>query len=170
MFSNQRLLQLNAAFVVLISLTGCGKDEHKSDAKGSAGSHSEAEGAHPEDGPHNGHLIELGKEEYHAELVHDDATQKVTIYLLDGAAKKFVAVPEKELTINLVVGGKPQSYKLPAVAQSNDAPGQSSRFELANEELCKALDDEGTTGRLSITIAGKPYSGQVTHAGHEDHK
>ncbi len=45
--------------------------------------------SHPTEGPHHGTLIELGKEEYHAELVHDD--KMVTIYILDSAAKKGCA-------------------------------------------------------------------------------
>jgi hypothetical protein len=64
--------------------------------------------AHPTEGPHHGALIELGREDYHAELVHDDATNTVTIYMLDGAAKDAVAIDAKQLTVNLLVGGKPQ--------------------------------------------------------------
>ncbi|MGC3971942.1 MAG: hypothetical protein QM775_32740 [Pirellulales bacterium] len=124
---------------------------------------------HPSEGPHHGQLIELGKEEYHAELIHDDATHKVTIYLLDGAAKKAVAIADKELTVNLVVAGKPQQFQLPAVAQPEDAAGQASRFELTSEPLCEALDEEKTTGRLNLTIAGKPYSGEIKHSDDHDH-
>ena len=125
-----RLLAQAAILTVLtFGLAGCSDDGHKkTDGHGSAAGHSDADAGHPEEGPHHGHLIELGKEEFHAELVHDDAAHKVTIYLLDGAAKKTVAVAEKELNINLVVNGTPQSFKLPAIAQTEDAPGQSSRF------------------------------------------
>ncbi|MCE2751496.1 MAG: hypothetical protein LW720_06355 [Pirellula sp.] len=35
--------------------------------------------AHPSEGPHHGSLVELGKEEFHAELVHD--SKSVTIYI-----------------------------------------------------------------------------------------
>ena len=34
----------------------------------------EHEHDHPSEGPHHGSLIELGKEAYHAELVHDEKT------------------------------------------------------------------------------------------------
>jgi len=150
-------------------LSGCSNDDPKKPAEHAVGE-KHADAGHPEEGPHNGHLIELGKEEYHAELVHDDAAHKVTIYLLDGAAKKAVAIADKELSVNIVVGGKPQQYKLLAVPQSEDAAGQASRFELTNEELCEALDDEKTAGRLNVAIAGKSYSGEMSHAGHEDHE
>jgi hypothetical protein len=43
---------------------------------------------HAEVGPHKGTLIELGEEEYHAELVNDEKTHTATIYLLDGEVKR----------------------------------------------------------------------------------
>jgi hypothetical protein len=129
--------------------------------------HGHGEHDHPEEGPHHGSLIELGKEEYHAELVHDDTAHKVTIYLLDGAAKKAVAIADKEIGVNLVIAGKPQQFKLPAAPQTEDAAGSSSRFELTSKEFCEALDDEKTTGRLNLSIAGKPYAGEITHGGHD---
>ena len=170
MFIQQVVVRVTVLSALAITFAGCSDDgQKKPEAQGSAAAHGHAEGGHPEEGPHHGHLIELGNEEYHAELIHDDATHKVTIYLLDGAAKKAVAIPDKELSLNLVFAGKPQSYKLAALAQAEDAAGQSSRFELTSKELCDALDDEKTSGRLNVNIAGKPYSGSVTHAGHDDH-
>ena len=57
--------------------------------------------AHPTEGPHHGALIELGKEDYHAELVHEDATDTVTIYILDSSATKPVPIAAKQLTLNM---------------------------------------------------------------------
>lgn len=155
--------------VVGLPLTwGCGTEGAKPKAE-SAG-HSEHEHAHSDEGPHHGQLIELGKEEYHAEMLHDDLAHKITIYLLDGSAKKSVAIAEKELTLNIVADGKPQQFKLPAMPLSEDSAGQSSRFELTDQTLCEALDDPKTTGRLNITIAGKPYAGEVSHDHEHEHK
>ena len=126
-----------------------------------ADDHSGHDHAHPHEGPHGGHLIELGKEEYHAEVTHDEATHTVTLYILDGAAKQAVPIDAKELVINLSVEGKPRQYTLPALPQEGDAQGQSSRFQLANEELCEGLDAPKAKGRLNLTIAGKPYVGQI---------
>ena len=80
--------------------------------------------AHPTEGPHHGALIELGREDYHAELVHDEAANTVTIYILDGAAKDAVAIEAKQLTLNLLVGGKPQQFQLAAMPQSADPEGR----------------------------------------------
>jgi hypothetical protein len=163
------------SFLLLAGLAivaGCNSEANKT-STGSADSHAgEQAHNHPEKGPHNGDLIELGKEEYHAELIHDDATHKVTIYLLDWAAIKPVAIAEKELKFNVVTADKPLQFVMPASPQAGDPSGQSSRFELTDEKLCEALDDPKTKARLNVTIAGKPFSGEVTahdHA-HHDHK
>src|SRR5437867_4454418 len=52
-----------------------------------------------EHGPHDGELIELGEEEYHAEVVFDEDSHKVTLYLLGDDAKSAVAIEAKELTL-----------------------------------------------------------------------
>jgi hypothetical protein len=86
-------------------------------------------------------LIELGSnEEYHAELVHDEATHRVTVYILDGAAKKNVPISQPELVINMVSGGAPQQFKLPAVTQANEWPSMASCFQLEDTKLCDALE------------------------------
>ena len=117
--------------------------------------------AHPTEGPHHGSLIELGREDYHAELVHDDATNTVTIYVLDGAAKDAVPIQAKQLTLNLLVGGKPQQYQLAARPQSTDPEGTCSAFGCTSEPMCKAIDAKGTTGRLNVEVSGKVFVGKL---------
>lgn len=125
---------------------------------------------HPSEGPHHGELIELGKEEYHAELVHDDATHTITVYLLDSAAKAAVPIDAKSLVLNLVVAGKPQQFTLPARPDAKDPAGQSSCFTVTDQPLCEALDDKATTGRLNIEIKGKAFVGKIEPHEHEEHK
>jgi hypothetical protein len=159
----------------LVFTTGCGNGKKGEKAEHHEGDgHKEGEkghGGHAEEGPHNGHLIELGKEEYHVEMIHDDAAHKITLYVLDGAAKKSVPITERELTVNLLVADKPAQFKIPALPQADDPNGQSSRFELVNEPLCEALDDPKSKARLSLNISGKLFSGDMAHEEHgEDHK
>ena len=122
---------------------------------------------HPTEGPHHGSLIELGREDYHAELVHDDAANTVTIYMLDGAAKEAVPIEAKQITLNLLVGGKPQQFQLTAQPQSTDPEGRSSAFGSSSEPMCKALDAKGTTGRLNVEVLGKMFVGKL--GGHTHH-
>lgn len=131
--------------------------------------HAHGEHGHPSEGPHHGHLIELGNEEYHAELTHDDESHTITIYLLDGDAKGAVGTAESEVTVNLVVNSKPMQFVLPAVPQADDGAGESSKFELVSEELCDALEAEEAKGRLNVSIAGKPFTGAIEHHAHGEH-
>jgi len=117
--------------------------------------------AHPTEGPHGGTLIELGKEDYHAELVHDEAADTVTVFILDGAAKDAVAVDGKQLTLNLLVAGKPQQFALDAQPQSTDPAGKCSAFGSSSAAIGKALHAKGTTGRLNVTVADKVFVGKL---------
>ena len=123
--------------------------------------------AHPTEGPHHGSLIELGRENYHAELVHDPDADMVTIYVLDGAAQDAVPIDAKQLTLNLLVGGKPQQFQLVAQPQPTDPEGMSSAFGCTSKPMCAALDSKGTTGRLNVKIMGKVFVGTV--GGHSHH-
>jgi hypothetical protein len=159
------------SFSSLVLLAGCGSPTAPTKAPPSA-AHEEHAHEHPSHGPHEGELIELGKEEFHLEMTHDDATHTVALYVLDGAAKAAVPIDATELMLNLVVDSKPVAYKLPAKRQSADPEGKSSCFELSDEKLCTALDAKGTTGRVNLTINEKPYSGNVGAHDHDhgDHK
>lgn len=128
------------------------------------------EHAHPEKGPQGGRLIEFGREEYHGELVHDDANKSVTLYLLDSKAVEPVAVTNAELTLNLIVDGKPQQAKLTAAPQAGDKEGEASRFTTTDDLAFAALEEEHTTGRVNVTIGDKSYTGEI-QGGHEhEHK
>ena len=42
---------------------------------------------HPTHGPHGGELLEIGKEEFHAELIMNETKKQMVIYLLEKDAK-----------------------------------------------------------------------------------
>lgn len=123
-------------------------------------------GAH-EHGPHEGEIIELGGGKFHAELLHDHDTHTTTVYVLGEDVKTASPIEAQELTVNVVVDGKPQQFKLPAVPESSDPAGKSSKFELADEALCTALDTEGAKARLSAQVGGQALTGDVPEHGHE---
>ncbi len=118
---------------------------------------------HPSEGPHHGGLIELGNEEYHAELVHDDAAGTVTVYLLNSAAKTAVATEASELLINLSHDGNAEQFKLVASPEADDPVGKSSRFTSTDSELAEDLDHEGAEAQLVVTIGGKQFRGKIAH-------
>ncbi len=116
---------------------------------------------HPTEGPHHGSLVELGNEEFHAEVTHDEAS--VTVYILDSSAKSPVPIDSKEITINVVHEGTPEQFKLVASPAESDPSGTSSRFILADAELVEHMDDEGAAPKLSVTINGTAYRGEIKH-------
>ena len=125
--------------------------------------------AHPTEGPHHGSLIELGNEEYHAELVHDD--KSVTIYVLNGAADAQVPIDATEITINTKLDGQPEQFQLASSPDQNDPAGKSSRFVSNDVELVGHIDEDGAEHKLVLTIKGKSYRGDIEHDhdGHEGH-
>jgi hypothetical protein len=128
------------------------------------------EHAHPDVGPHKGTLLELGEEEYHAEFLMDEKTETVTVYLLDGAVKNYVAIPAKDITIALKHDGKPESFKLKATPQKTDPAGLSSMFALKDEELVHDLHHKNNEARLMLKIDGKPFTAKIVHNHKHDHK
>ncbi|MGV3484851.1 MAG: hypothetical protein ACO1RT_10580 [Planctomycetaceae bacterium] len=175
-----RIYQFSIANVALLALfaTGCGPKpaEPGADASDSAATETVTMDspppmtvdihAHPSEGPHRGTLVELGNEEFHAEVVHDD--ESVTIYVLDAGATKAVPIDSKEVTINLMHDGAPEQFKLAASPDTGDPSGKSSRFMLANAELVGHIDDDAAAPKLVLTINNTSYRGEIKHD-HDGH-
>ena len=126
-----------------------------------------AEHDHPTEGPHGGELIELGNEEYHAELTHEN---EAIVYLLDGSAKAAAPSDATEVTINLSHDGKGEQFRLAASRDTNDPEGKSSRFTSNDAELLKDLQEGHAEVALVVTINGKQYRGNLEHEhGEEEH-
>ncbi len=166
---------LSAAVIIGLSgLSGCsgqsGGDYRTFDKNKDKAPDAEHGHAHShEHGPHGGELIELGEEEYHAEVVFDEESHKVTLYLLGADAKSAVAIEAKEFTLELPTQDKPQTYTLAAAAQDADVEGKSSRFEITSEELVDAYEDqEGLVGKFTVKIGSKSFTGEVKHTHHGD--
>lgn len=126
--------------------------------------------AHAESGPHGGRLIELGRGEYHAELVRDESASRVMVYLLDRKASGAVASDAPELTLNLVIAGQPRQVKVSADRQTTDPEGQASRYSTNDASVLEALHDTKTNGRLLASVAGKQFSGALTPHDHHSHR
>lgn len=171
-----QLSGLLAASLLACVVTGCGDAQQAMPVKvsgdpppsGDSGEHAD----HDVHGPHEGELIELGKGKFHLELVHDDATETVTAYILDSKAKDAFPIDAEDVQFNLTVDGKPRQFVLSAAAQPTDPIGKSSCFRLTAKELCEGLDAKGATVRVVVMIDEKPYSGtlSVDHDHSHDHK
>ncbi|QDT10170.1 hypothetical protein [Planctomycetes bacterium K23_9] len=125
-------------------------------------------GGHPVHGPHGGDLVELGKEDFHAELVHGG--DGISMYVLDGSATKMVPIPSESLVISLKHNGQVATFDLAANPEPGSTSGQSARFTSTDTKLDEWLD-AGAEGAVVIQIDGKSFTGKVVHshdhAGHQ---
>lgn len=174
-----RVLCLPVAGLTVLWLAGCsetgsdaapgtGSSSVVTDGPPDIGAHAD-EHAHPSEGPHHGDLVELGNEEFHAEVVHGEGGS-VSVYILDSSAKAAVPIDATELTINITHDGNAEQFKLPADRESSDPEGKSSRFSLKDEELASDLDSHDAAAKLVVMINGKSYSGKIAHDHDAEHK
>ncbi len=166
-----------AVMLGLTGLAGCGGDkggEYRVFDKGNdTAPDAEHGNAHTHDhghghGPHEGDLIELGEEEFHAEVVVDEEKYKLTLYLLGADAKTAVAIEAKELTLEMPGKDAPVKYAL--TAGPVDADGKVSQFEITSEALIDAFhEDSKAVGKFKVSIGGKEFTGEIKHSHDHDH-
>ena len=144
------------------ALVGCNSKAPVKTAKEHDHEHGEHE--HPSEGPHHGELIELGSEEYHAELVDDDAARSVSIYLLDSSAKNSVPTTESDsVSLNGVVNGEPKQYRLARLPDGG-------LFKSDDATLFQSLHDpKASRWRLNVSIKGKSYNADIEEHEHNHH-
>jgi hypothetical protein len=138
-------------------------DEKAAGDKGGEHAHDHSH-AH---GPHGGHIVEIGEEEYHAEWLHaEDGT--VTVYVLDKEMKNEVPIAAETITIDLKIGETPKSFTLEAVQRSEGDMPKTAKFEVTDKGLVEVLKGLGgsVTATLKLDIDGKPYTAAITHDDH----
>jgi hypothetical protein len=152
------------AIAALIALPGCGDPDPEDDNAQDEDKQGEGEDdhAHPTHGPHDGDLIELGNEEYHAEIVRSETA--VTVYLLDGAAKMGPTIEGESINLNLSHHGDAKQYALTGVADE-DAPGKFAEFTSSDEEMLAIVkEDNHLDISVSIEIDGTNFRGTLAHS------
>ncbi len=157
-------LSLFSAALTFTALSGCDSDgpTEVSGPPPATNGHDHSNEEH--EGPHKGHVIELGRShEYHAELVENDESESVTIYILDKDLKELPIAAET-VALNLTVDGAAKNFELTATDPSD---GEASRFDSDEKDLFKSLHEgKETVGKLRVKIADKPFTGEIHHHGH----
>lgn len=169
-FRLQLWVPVALAALTPLFLLGCGGSGDKPTTEVKDKGHDHAhDHDHAHHGPHEGHLIELGEEEFHAEWTHDDATGKVTIYVLDGAIKKEVPIAAETVTIVVKNKADEKSYELTAVNRTTGDMPTARQFEIIDKELVGVLETIGgdISATLKIDVNGKKFDGKITL---EEHK
>ena len=156
-------------FVVVIGLVGCNpaKEEGRVFKETDNVKNTAPPAPAHDHGPNGGHVLELGKEEFHAEVAMDK-DRKLTIYLFD-EAMKAKPVENGTLQISTKIDAKDVVLDLVAAPVAGEADGNCSRFELAADKVPGAIMDiEGLTGDLTLKFGDKTLKQSLT-AEHDDH-
>ena len=123
---------------------------------------SEGHSGHVHTAPHGGTLVELGEHAYSLELVRDRAAGKLTAYVFDGHAEKFVRIKSPTLELIAMPDGIYTRVSLKAVANptTGESVGDTSQFEAQADWLKTANDFAGI---FTIEIRGTKFE-QVAYS------
>lgn len=160
-----KFFSLGVAFLSLaVFSVGCGdattNETGSKDVKSDDHDHDHD---HDHEPKHGGHLIEIGRNhEYHAELVDDHKTESVTVYMMDDHMEPLT-IKASSISLILTAGEETKKFEL-----LSSEPGGSSEFSSNKHELMEMIEKEEVTGKLRVTIKGKPFSGAFEHHGHGD--
>jgi hypothetical protein len=172
-------LVLPLVAALAIGFTGCpsnppgsssGSGTTTGDGDGHGHDHAEEGHEHAHHGPHDGHLMVIGDEEYHAEWTHDE-DGKVTFYILDAAGKNEVPIEAEKITIDVKIGDEEmKTYELLAVNPEGDEM-KTAQFETIDKDLLGVMEAiKGLTATLNVEINGKQYSQKIEEHSHDhDH-
>ncbi|MCX7392745.1 MAG: hypothetical protein NTW75_01315 [Planctomycetales bacterium] len=129
---------------------------------------------HSAKGPHGGSLVELGDEEFHAEVVLDADQHTLRVFVLGKDAKTPQGTVAQEVAV--ASHGK-NPWMLKPVPQEGVGEGKTSLFEIVDESIVhEILDAKLLHADLKIQIDDKPYTGHIDmhieqahseHTGHE---
>jgi hypothetical protein len=163
----RNLLSLSLTFAAAL-LIGCGGGDNKPPKKEGGTADPHAGHDHSAHGPHEGHLVELGEEEYHAEWKEDDESGKVTVWILDSTAKKTEAIAAESIKISVTVAKEVKEYELPAVDRTTGDKPTAFKFEIVSKELVGQLETpKQTSPMIKVDVNGKSYVGKIEeHAEH----
>ena len=149
----QHCLSLIVTLFAALAFAGCGKDEP---TKGPADAH--ADDHKP---PHGGEVLELGAEEGHLEVMHDDAGGTITVWVFGGDFTKPLSVARPSVTIQTAAG--PQEIVLTPVDAKAD--GTAHHWKVQHD----ALKVEPLDGRIRVSIGGKTFQSPLESAEHKPH-
>lgn len=134
-------------------------DDHDHDKHGKHDDHDGHEHA-ASGAPHKGQLQEIEGEAGHVEIVLDEATGKLTAYILDGAAKASVSVPNKDLALTFTPkagkdGKLPDAFEDLKLEAVDAKDGKATTFAGTSAKLKGVKEFSGVIATL--TIGGKEY-------------
>ena len=178
-----------AILSVVIAQFSCEKKEehrHEQAATPETKTHHEQAATHETDtphehtAPHGGTLVVFGDEFAHIEFVLDQATGKLTGYVLDGEAEKPVRLSQKAIELKIHREDIQSEFMLQLSGVANvltgETEGDTSQFAAQSDTLKGASEFHAEI--VSIDIKGQmftdidfefPEGNEETHSEHDDH-
>ena len=152
--------------IAIVSITGCdngGPTQSHNATEVTEGGHDHGHD-HGSEGPHGGHILGLGDEEYHLEWLHNESG-KLTFYLLDAAAKADVSTAAKSIAITTTIIDETATVTLNTTTPDGD---EHNKFEAIDPVLLERLKlvGHGVAASASVQIDGKQYTGEFEHHDH----
>lgn len=121
-------------------------------------------------GPHDGHLVVFGDEAYHGEIVFNEESGELSVYIIKADATTLHPIEEESVAVHLELDGEEVELTLPASPETTDPEGKASRFVLETDEVPEGIRDaEDLHGHIVATIDGEEYEGEITHDHGHDH-
>jgi hypothetical protein len=156
----------------LLGFSGCDSGTEVRQFDDTAGDNVENTTPHEEHahGPHDGHVVELGGDDYHAEVTYDAAGRTLTVYLLQSDLKTPLGTEATTLSVRLTIDEKKEAFELTAAETGKTAEGLATEFKQTGSQLPESIKDaEGLIGEVVVTIGGKQLRGDITHDHGHDH-
>jgi len=147
-----RLRDLFSLLVLPCALAACGDKAKEGDGA--------PEKAHEHTAPHGGEILELGNEEGHVELVHEDDAGKITLYVYGSETTKPINVQRPTVNIQLKDG---TAAEIALTATDAKADGTAHTWSGQHE----GLKVEPLDGRVRLVIGGKPFQTPLEAPGHK---
>lgn len=156
-------------FIVLASflIVGCNSEpvsNSNGESETAGDGHDHHGHDHGSEGPHGGHILGLGDEEYHLEWIHNESG-KLTFYLLDADAKADVKTTANSISITTTVVEKTKTV---ALGTTTPDASEHNKFEVVDPVLLQQLElvGHGVAASATVTIGDQEYTGEFEHHDH----
>ena len=121
---------------------------------------------HHDEGPHGGHILELGG--LHGELAMDDS-RGITLYLLGGDVETPAVVSDASAMLHVTVDDATVDLELAAVPAEGGQAGETSAFSIAGDLVPEAIHDiEDVIGTIDLRLGEEALTVEIEHD-HDEH-
>lgn len=168
-------ISLLSCGVALALFAGCSAQEDTrtfSDQDSAEADHAH-EHAHDhahEHGPNGGHLLEVGEEQYHVEVVFDEKGRTLTAFILGPDAKTAYPIAGESIDFDMEIGDKEHEIPLEAKPLEGEKDGKSSRFVAEGKAVPESIKKESDlNGHFHLDIGDDHFHVDLKHDDHEGH-